>query len=118
MIHSKKVPGLLAVFVAMVGLVGLVAVTWPETETQSSRRVTMDALEQSVVIYETIMADVLETYGQRGGGGISAIVQKSTTTFVVKISQEGRKDLITYEVEITAQGQVEIVNRTEETKSY
>lgn len=78
----------------------------------------MDALEQSVQIYETIMADVLKTYEERGGGGISAIAQKSTTSFEVKISQEGRKDLITYEVAVSPQGQVEILSRAEDTISY
>ena len=78
----------------------------------------MDAVERSICIYRAILADVAETYQQPGGGGISAIVQKSTNSFEVQISQEGRKDLITYEVTVDAECQVDITSRSEGTKSY
>ncbi|TXL71794.1 hypothetical protein FHP25_28410 [Vineibacter terrae] len=45
-----------------------------------------------------------KTYTTRGGGGISAIAQNSTTTFTVQIAQEGRKDLLNYTVKIGADG--------------
>ena len=78
----------------------------------------MDPVQQSICVYQAILADVAKTYTPRGGGGISSIVQTSTTTFTVQIAQEGRKDLLNYTVKIGADGKVEIVERTESTKSY
>lgn len=78
----------------------------------------MDPVQQSICVYQAILADVAKTYTTRGGGGISSIVQNSTTTFTVQIAQEGRKDLLNYTVRIGADGKVEIVGRTESTQSY
>ena len=78
----------------------------------------MDPVQQSICIYQAILADVAKTYAQRGGGGISSIVQKSTTTFTVEIAQEGRKDLLNYTVKIGSGGKVEIVDKKQGTQSY
>ena len=78
----------------------------------------MDPVQQSICIYQAILADVAKTYKPRGGGGISSIVQTSTTTFTVQIAQEGRTDLLNYTVKIGPDGKVEIVGKTESTRSY
>ena len=78
----------------------------------------MDPVQQSICIYQAILADVAKTYAQRGGGGISSIVQTSTTTFTVEIAQEGRKDLLNYTVKIGSGGKVEIVDKKQGTQSY
>ena len=78
----------------------------------------MDPVQQSICVYQAILADVAKTYRQRGGGGISSIVQTSTTTFTVQIAQEGRKDLLNYTVKIGPGGKVEVVGKTESTQSF
>lgn len=118
---SAKGAGLLAAAVLVIAAVRLVGSSPPspaEADTQPSRNCAMDPLKQSICIYETILADVDRTYPHRGGGGISSIVQKSTTSFTVQIAQEGRKDLITYEIEIGEDGEVTITGKEESTVSY
>ena len=78
----------------------------------------MDPVQQSICIYQAILADVAKTYTRGGGGGISSIAQTSTTTFTVQIAQEGRKDLLNYTVKVGPDGKVEIVSKTEGTRSY
>ena len=78
----------------------------------------MDPVQQSICIYQAILADVAKTYTRRGGGGISSIVQTSTTTFTVQIAQEGRQELLNYTVKIGPDGKVEIVGKTEDTRSH
>ena len=78
----------------------------------------MDPVQQSICIYQAILADLAKTYSQRGGGGISSIVQTSTTTFTVQIAQEGRKDLLNYTVKIGSGGKVEIVDKKQGTQSF
>lgn len=99
-------------------MLGSISVGCSETQTNTARSDEMSALTQSIRIYEVILEDLANTYSLDGGGGISAIKQESTTSYVVHISQEGRKDLITYEISVGAQGDVEVVSRTESTKSY
>jgi hypothetical protein len=84
---------------------------------QQSRACSMNPVQQSICIYQAILADVAKTYRLTGGGGISSIVQDSTTAFTVHIAQEGRTDLLNYSVKIGAGGKVEIVGRTESTQS-
>jgi hypothetical protein len=114
---SSKGFGVVAVATVM-WLAGSFLLASAKTGVQPSRSCSMDALKQSISIYEAILADVAKTYRQRGGGGISAIVQKTTTTFTVQIAQEGRKDLLTYEVEIGPGGKVKIASKVESTQSY
>ncbi len=71
-----------------------------------------DALARSICIITAILADVKATYTLTGGGGITTIQQDSTDTFTVSISQEERKDLLTYEVEVQSDGTVAIKKRT------
>ena len=78
----------------------------------------MDPVQQSISIYQAILADLAKTYTLRGGGGISSIMQTSTTTFTVQIGQEGRKDLLNYTVKVGPDGKVEIVGKTENTQTY
>lgn len=78
----------------------------------------IDAIKQSVCIYQAILADVDKNYPMRGGGGISRIVQNSTTSYSVYLLQEGREDVRIYEVKLLANGQVTISNVTEQTISH
>lgn len=78
----------------------------------------MDAIKQSVCIYEAILEDVDKNYSMRGGGGISRIMQKSTTSYSVHILQEGREDVRIYEVKVDPNGKVTITNTTETTVSH
>jgi hypothetical protein len=89
-----------------------------KANTRQSRTCAMDPIQQSICIYQAILADVDKTYRARGGGGISLIKQTSSTTFTVHIAQEGRTDLLNYTVKIGSAGKVEIVDRTEGTESY
>ena len=78
----------------------------------------MDPVQQSICIYQAILADLAKTYRLRGGGGISSVKQTSSTTFTVEIAQEGRVDLLNYTVKVGSAGKVEIVGKTEGTQSY
>lgn len=78
----------------------------------------MDSVKQSVCIYEAILEDVDKNYPMRGGGGISRIVQDSTTSYSVYLLQEGQEDVRTYEVKIAPNGKVTITNMTEKTISH
>ena len=73
---------------------------------------TMDALNQSVCIYQLILDDLKATYPFPGGGGIQSIVQRSTTGFVASMGQEERVDEISYEIAIAADGSVSIASKS------
>jgi hypothetical protein len=77
----------------------------------NSRECKMNALEQSICIYELILADMAATYEMTGGGGISGIRQVATTSFVVSVSQEERTDLVTYEIDVAKSGAVSIAGK-------
>jgi len=77
-----------------------------------------DPVEQSICIYQAILADISKNYTASGGGGISSIVQDSTSAFTVHISQEGKQDILHYTVKVGPDGTVGIVEKTESTKSY
>jgi hypothetical protein len=118
---STKGAGVVALVVVLaVGSwpVGSYLLTAGKAEAQQARTCGMDPVQQSICVYEAILADVAKTYTLRGGGGISSIVQTSTTTFTVQIAQEGRKDLLNYTIKIGSGGKVEIVDKTESTQSY
>src|SRR5262245_3215387 len=112
------VVALVAVLAVGSGLAGSHLLTPGEAVAQPSRTCAMEPVQQSISDYQAILADVAKTYKTRGGGGISSIVQTSTTTFTVQIAQEGRTDLLNYTVKIGADGKVDIVGKTESTKSY
>ena len=107
-----------AILVVGSWLVGSCLLAADEADAQQSRTCAMNPIQQSICIYQAILADVAKTYTPRGGGGISSIVQTSTTTFTVQIAQEGRKDLLNYTVKLGSGGKVEIVDKTEGTKTY
>jgi hypothetical protein len=77
-----------------------------------------DVIEQSVCIYQAILADIRKNYRLRGGGGISSITQNSTTSFTAGLAQEGRVDLLHYEIKLDASGRVSIAGRSQGTRSY
>lgn len=83
----------------------------------TGKRCQMNAIERSRCIIEAILADISRSYGQVGGGGISAIKQNSTTSFTVSISQEERVDLLTYEATVDAKGKVSVKKTGEDTRS-
>lgn len=116
-----KGAGLLAAAGLVIAVAWLVGSSLPrpaEADSQPSRNCAMDPLNQSICIYEAILADIARTYPHRGGGGISSIVQKSTTSFTVQIAQEGRSDLLIYEIEVGEDGKVKIAGKEESTQSY
>ena len=109
---------LVAVLVLGSWLLGSYLFTAGEADAQQSRTCVMNPIQQSICIYQAILADVAKTYTLRGGGGISSIVQTSTTTFTVQIAQEGRKDLLNYTIRIGSGGKVAIVDKAESTQTY
>src|SRR5215468_8274302 len=115
---STGVVALVAVLVVGSFLVASCLLTVGEADAQQSRTCVMNPIQQSICIYQAILADVAKTYTLRGGGGISSIVQNSTTTFTVQIAQEGRKDLLNYTVKIGSGGKVEIVDKTQTAQTY
>ena len=84
----------------------------------ATRNCKMDAIKQSVCIYQAILEDVDKNYSMRGGGGISRVVQNSTTSYSVHLLQEGREDVRIYEVKVASNGKVTITNVTEKTISH
>ncbi len=76
------------------------------------------ALARSRCIIQAILDDLIETYPLSGGGGISSIRQDATWVYTVAISQEGRKDLITYRVSLSPAGRVVIEERSVATKNH
>jgi hypothetical protein len=76
-----------------------------------------NALELSRCMIEAILADLSATYTHVGGGGITDIKMIATNTFTVSLSQEERVDLITYGLRLKADGGIEIVSRSKDTKS-
>lgn len=105
---------------ALLGLAVWTGTSWAETAAppQILKECDMDAVHQSACIYELILDDLKANHSDLGGGGISSIVQKSTTSFIASIAQEGRVDLFTYEISIEAGGAVSIANKTIGVKSY
>lgn len=83
-----------------------------------ARNCKMDVIRQSVCVYQAILEDVDKNYPLRGGGGISRIVQNSTTTYSAHLLQEGREDVRIYEVRVASNGQVTISGVTEKTISH
>jgi hypothetical protein len=116
-VKSLNGTGVVAVL-AVSWLVGAYPLTAGKVDAQQSRTCVSNPIRQSICIYEAILADVAKAHMLQGGGGISSIVQTSTTTFTVQIAQEGRKDLLNYTVKIGSGGKVEIVGKTESTQSY
>lgn len=78
----------------------------------------MDAIKQSVCIYQAILEDVDKNYSMRGGGGISRVVQNSTTSYSVYLLQEGREDVRVYEVKVAPNGKVTLTSVTEQTITH
>src|SRR5215475_1591660 len=92
------VVSLVAVAVLVSSFVGPCLLTAGGAHAQHSRTCAMNPIQESICIYQAILADVAKTYSHRGGGGISSIVQTSTTAFTVQIAQEGKVDLLSYTV--------------------
>lgn len=88
------------------------AVAEKSTTKTNAKDCTMDALNQSVCIYQLILDDLKATYPFPAGGGIQSIVQRSTTGFVASLGQEERVDEITYEIAIAADGSVSIAAKS------
>lgn len=109
---NMRLPGSGLWRAALLGLAILSGVTGAGAGSTSGKDCTMDAIEQAVCIYQAILADVSASYEMRGGGGISAITQLSSTSFAVRLPQEGQVDILTYEVAIEG-GKVRILSRSE-----
>jgi hypothetical protein len=75
------------------------------------------AVENTLCMIDAVLKDVKATYTEVGGGGITEIRMMATNTYRVSISHEERIDLITYELEITTDGEVIIAKRTEGTRT-
>ena len=78
---------------------------------------THPSLEQSREMIRTTLDNVLQTYTQVGGGGISSIRLAATRTYVVSIAQAERIDEITYELDVDASCKVRILRREESSRS-
>jgi hypothetical protein len=102
-------------FVLALGVSGRPAWASPKDSAQApqKRSCPVEAVERSICIVEALLADVRTNYKPRGGGGISAIVQKGTNHYQVQISQEGRVDVIDYEVAVSPNGTASITSRKE-----
>ena len=87
------------------------------TTQHSAEECSMDPVAQSICVYDLILDDIRDNYHQRGGGGISGIVQTSTTGFTARLEQEGRIDVRSYEFRFEADGRPVIVSVTESTES-
>ncbi|ODU08817.1 MAG: hypothetical protein ABS84_11195 [Rubrivivax sp. SCN 71-131] len=108
----------MALGAVFMGFAGLSAPALPgkvDAPTVSTRSCRMDAIRQSVCIYQAILADVDKHYTMRGGGGIGRIVQNSTSSYSVHLLQEGREDVRTYDVRLAPDGKVTITAVTEST---
>ena len=79
---GKRRMALAAVLAAAFGLTGFSPLKTASAATPATRNCRMDAIKQSVCIYEAILADVDKNYPMRGGGGIGRIVRNSTTSYV------------------------------------
>ncbi|MBL9055530.1 MAG: hypothetical protein JNJ84_04555 [Rhodobacteraceae bacterium] len=87
------------------------------TTQNSAEECKMDPVAQSICVYDLILDDIRDNYRQRGGGGISGIVQTSTTGFTARLEQEGRVDVRSYEIRFEADGRPAIVSVTEATET-
>ena len=74
-----------------------------------------NALTRSECMIDAVLKDVMATYTQVGGGGITDIKLVATSTYTVSIAQEERIDQFTYELSVTNDGRVKIVSRKEGT---
>lgn len=108
-----------------VALVGALAV-WgtslaraekPGAASHSTEECTMDPVAQSICVYDLILDEIRDNYRPRGGGGISGIVQTSTTGFTARLEQEGRVDVRSYEFRFGEDGRPVIVSVKESTES-
>ena len=117
-LSNKTAMAFAAVFAAAFWLAELSLFNQAAAATTTARNCTMDPIKQSVCIYEAILADVDKNYPMRGGGGISRIVQNSTTSYSVHILQEGHEDVRTYEIKILSGGKVAITSVAEKTLSH
>lgn len=88
-----------------------------EKQPTPAEECTMDPVARSICVYDLILDDIRDNYPLRGGGGISAIVQSSTTGFAARLEQEGRVDLRTYEMRFDEDGRPAIVSVTESTET-
>lgn len=107
-----------AALVAIFWLTGFLPSKNASADAIATRNCKMDAIKQSVCIYQAILEDVDKNYSMRGGGGISRVVQNSTTSYSVHLLQEGREDVRSYEVKVASNGKVTITNVTEKTISH
>lgn len=117
MMFGNRIMAVAAVFVAAFWLTGFSPSKTASAATPAMRNCMMDAIKQSVCIYEAILADVDKNYPMRGGGGIGRIVQNSTTSYSVYLLQEGHEDVRVYEVKVV-KGKVTITSVTEKTVTH
>lgn len=72
---------------------------------------------RSISAYRMILDDVEKNYSAKGGGGISSIRETALDTYVARIAQEERSDVLTYRFRKTAKG-LALVGRTDTTDSH
>ena len=64
-------------------------------------------------IFNFIIEDIVASYGATGGGGISSIKQKATYIYEASLPQEGKIDVLTYELSIDESCAVSLINKSE-----
>ncbi len=117
MMFGSKIVAFAAALATVFWLTGLSPSKQASADTLAARNCMMDAIKQSVCIYQAILEDVDKNYPMRGGGGIGRIVQNSTTSYSVYLLQEGHQDVRIYEVKV-AKGKVTITSVTEKTITH
>jgi hypothetical protein len=78
----------------------------------------MDAVSQSICVYRLILDDIDAKVTMRGGGGVTAIIQKSDDVFEARLAQEGHEDIRSYQLDLSDEAKPRIKAVTESTKSY
>ena len=119
-LRARYLPGLLAAALLSITLLPeeFSLPVFGQAHAASPTSCRKDAIEQSLCIYQAILADIRKNYPMRGGGGISSITQHSTTTFTAHLPQEERVDLLHYEISLDQAGNVAIVSRKQGTRSH
>ncbi len=82
-----------------------------------SKKCKPDALSRSRCMIDLMLDDVMATYGQPAGGGISSIKAMSSTSYQISLPQEERVDIFTYDFDVKADGTVSIKGKKESTKN-
>ncbi|WP_444930724.1 hypothetical protein ACJJIF_02785 [Microbulbifer sp. SSSA002] len=77
-----------------------------------------NSIVTSKLLINFILNDLVAKYPDSGGGGITSIKEVLTNTYEVSIAQEGREDILRYELAIDEVCGVKLLKKTESTINY